>query len=145
MADMDGALPALSALIERRLVLLRQVADSLERSQSALLQNDAEAIARGAAHQAELCRQWSLLEDELRQHSGAHAFPPFDADHCTQLRVEWDELQARIRHLTRVHWSLLRHLQRSLAVLERVAQSCAPTYTRAFEPRADLPLGAGGY
>jgi hypothetical protein len=66
---MDTALPQLGDLIETRLLLLRHLADSLEVSRSALLCNDAEAIARGAAHQAELCRQWSRLEDQLRSAS----------------------------------------------------------------------------
>ncbi len=102
-----------------------------------LAQNDAEAIARGAAHQAELCRQWSLLEDELRREAtrrlatpsnGASGNSP-EAAHSTQLQTEWQELEARLRYLTRVHWSLLRHLERSLAVVSRVVDSCAPTYT----------------
>jgi hypothetical protein len=76
---MDTALPQLGDLIETRLLLLRHLADSLEVSRSALLCNDAEAIARGAAHQAELCRQWSRLEDQLRSASEprpARARPP---------------------------------------------------------------------
>jgi len=40
-----------------------------------------------------------------------------------------ETLGARIRYLTRVHCSLLRYWQRSLAVLARVVDSCAPTYT----------------
>jgi hypothetical protein len=39
-----------------------KLAESMELSSLALARNDAEAIARGAAHQAELCRQWSCLE-----------------------------------------------------------------------------------
>ncbi|MGB8014261.1 MAG: hypothetical protein WCF68_21810, partial [Terriglobales bacterium] len=50
-------------------------------------------------------------------------------EHSARLQAEWETLGARIRYLTRVHWSLLRHLQRSLAVLNRVVDSCAPTYT----------------
>ena len=68
-----------------------------------------------------------------------------DSERSARLQKEWEELGARIRHLTRVHWSLLRHLQRSLAVLERVVESCAPTY-RA-NPRSvpqDLQAEMGG-
>jgi hypothetical protein len=134
---MDAPLPQLTDLIEQRLLLLHHLADSLEVSRSALLCNDAEAIARGAAHQAELCRQWSRLEDQLRSESERRPVCPSEpaaddspeASHLSQIEEEWAALGARIRHLTRVHCSLLRHLQRSLEVLTRVVESCAPTYT----------------
>ena len=135
MDDIGTSLPELSKLIEQRLVLLRSLAESLEGSTLALVRNDAEAIARGAAHQAELCRQWSRLEDELRREAGRSAPPPGGASgnspetgRSARLQAEWETLGARIRYLTRVHWSLLRHLERSLAVLNRVVDSCAPTY-----------------
>ncbi len=142
MADIEGSLPALSALVEQRFALVRQLADSLEVSQSALLRNDAEAIARGAAHQAELCRQWSVLEEELRQQADGHDFPDA-SEPSRRLQIEWDTLGARIRHLTRVHLSLLRHMQRSLTLLERVAQSSAPTYVAEGERWPNLEAQAG--
>jgi len=76
MHDLDASLPELSKLIEQRLALLRELAESLESSSVALVQNDAEAIARGTAHQAELCRQWSRLEDDLRREAGRRSAPP---------------------------------------------------------------------
>jgi hypothetical protein len=75
MNNIETSLPELSKLIEQRLALLRSLAESLEFSSLALVQNDAEAIARGAAHQAELCRQWSVLEDELRREAGRRSAP----------------------------------------------------------------------
>lgn len=137
MDDLDTSLPRLSQLIEQRLVLLRSLAESLESSTLALAHNDAEAIARGAAHQAELCRQWSRLEEELRRESGrrlpsssagASGHTP-ETERSARLEAEWETLGSRIRYLSRVHWSLLRHLERSLAVLNRMVGSCAPTYT----------------
>ena len=142
MDTIETALPELGKLIEQRLALLRSLAESLEISSLALVQNDAEAIARGAAHQAELCRQWSALEEELRREAGRNLSPPSagasgdplqpnspTTGRSARLQAEWETLEARIRYLTRVHWSLLRHLERSLAVLNRVVDSCAPTYT----------------
>lgn len=153
MDDIDTSLPQLSQLIEQRLVLLRSLAESLESSTVALAQNDAEAIARGAAHQAELCRQWSLLEDDLRREAGRRlpsssagvSGPTPEPENSARLEAEWETLGSRIRYLTRVHWSLLRHLERSLAVLNRVVGSCAPTYTP--DPgwlRTEVGLRAGG-
>ena len=159
MDNIETSLPELSKLIEHRLALLRSLAESLEFSSLALVQNDAEAIARGAAHQAELCRQWSRLEEELRREAGRRSAPPSagvsaqtnslqpnfpKTEQSARLQAEWETLAARIRYLTRVHWSLLRHLERSLAVLNRVVNSCAPTYTP--DPgllRTELRLRAG--
>src|ERR1700692_4972046 len=144
MDNIETSLPELSKLIEQRLALLRSLAESLEFSSLALVQNDAEAIARGVAHPGELCRQWSVLEEELRREAGRCSASPSPSagasDNSLQtnspktgqsarLQAEWETLAVRIRHLTRVHWSLLRHLERSLAVLNRVVDSCAPTYT----------------
>jgi len=146
---MDSHLPQLAALIETRLLLVRNLADSLEASRSALLSNDAEAIARGAAHQAELCRQWGRLEEQIRQEReqrsgyGSGQTGNESPQGMAKLEDEWAELSARIRHLTRVHLSLLRHLNRSLAVLARVAESCAPTYTAGPLP-SDAGTQVGG-
>ena len=136
MENLETSLPELSKLIEQRLALLRSLAESLEFSSLALVQNDAEAIARGAAHQAELCRQWSALEEELRREAAGNSAQTNriqtnspKTGQSARLQAEWETLAARIRYLTRVHWSLLRHLERSLAVLNRVVDSCAPTYT----------------
>jgi hypothetical protein len=137
MDSIDSSPPELDKPIEQRLALVRGLAESLESSSLALAQNDAEAIARGAAHQAELCRQWSHLEDQLRSERGRRFTPPpagssgkpREAEHSAPLQAEWETLGTRIRYLTRVHWSLLRHLQRSLAVMNRVVDSCALTYT----------------
>ncbi|MGA3092981.1 MAG: flagellar export chaperone FlgN [Terriglobales bacterium] len=147
MDDIDTSVPELTKLIEARLALLRRLAESLESSTLALTKNDAEAIARGAAHQAELCRRWSCLEDELRRETAQHTADSHDGsdrEHSARLQTEWQMLGNRIRHLTRVHCSLLRHLQRSLAVLNRVVDSCAPTYTpNPRLLRADVRLRAG--
>jgi hypothetical protein len=136
MAEINAPLPELSNLLEQRLSLLCSLAESLEFSTLALAQNDAQAIARGAAHQAELCRQWSCFEDQLRPHaiSGSTRRLAREFDHAqgirsARLQAEFETVTAHIRYLTRVHYSLLRHLQRSLAVLNRVVDSCAPTYT----------------
>jgi hypothetical protein len=60
-------------LLATRLALVRDLAHSLEVSQFALVRNDAEMIALGAARQAELCRQWGPLEDQLRRVPSANS------------------------------------------------------------------------
>jgi hypothetical protein len=128
---MDTQLIPTSDLLSSRMQLLRELASSLESSQSAMASNDAERIARGAAHQAELCRQWGQMEEQLRrepkmQSGRSHAA---EASSSVQIEMEFTALTARIRHLTRVHFSLLRHLQRSLAILGHFADARKATYT----------------
>ena len=148
MNDFDNSLPHLGKLLELRLAVVGQLAESMEASRLAIVSNDAEAIARGAAHQAELCRQWSRLEDHLRRQSaplrvrtspGATDDTP-DSARSAQLAAEWEKLSARIRYLTRVHSSLLRHMQRSLAVWNHLLVSCEPTY----RPAHDLEITQAG-
>jgi len=134
---MDELLTPSSSLIATRLQVLRDLAQSLEVSQVALARNDAEMIARGAAHQAELCRRWSLLEDQLLRKPDQRPLPSTEAiaQHSSEglpsahIEQEFAALTARIRHLTRVHCSLLRHLQRSLAILGHLMDARAPTYS----------------
>ena len=142
---MESALPQLHELIEARLALMRQLANSLEVSQSALVRNDAEMIARGAAHQAELCRRWSHLEAQLRREQENAQSHESSAELTSgkNCQAEWNQLNDRIRHLTRVHSSLLRHLNRSLAVLARVAESCELTYAPSHGSRINA-LRVGG-
>ncbi len=135
---MLAELPQLGSAIEERNSVMRELAACLEKSQLSLVRNDVEAIARGAAHQAELCRRWSTLETRLRnrffrQPASGSAPDPKETSalgiRSAELQAEWEVLRSRIYHLARVHWSLLRHLERCLDVLRHVTESCAPTYT----------------
>lgn len=134
LKDFETSFAALARLLDQRLALVRTLADSLESTRSAFRQNNAEAIARGAAHQAELCRQWGLLEAQLRDEATrSKSLPPSSStaseiSQAARIEIEWKALGSRIRYLTRVHWSLLRHMHRSLAVLTRIVASSAPTY-----------------
>jgi hypothetical protein len=155
MNDFDNSLPHLGKLLAERLAVVGTLADSLEASRLAFRRNDAEAIARGAAHQAELCRQWSRLEDRLRAQAAqrlksspipAQSIAGYNSDaaRSTELAVEWDALSARIRYLTRVHRSLLRHMQRSLAVWNHIVASGALTYSPPCGLSREMPVRAGG-
>ena len=108
MTDFDKSLSELGRLLEQRIAVVGTLAHSLEASRLALGQNNAEAIARGAAHQAELCRQWSRLEDQLRAESvRRYALPSapisaasLEARQSARIEAEWATLAARIRYLS---------------------------------------------
>jgi hypothetical protein len=140
MSDLPNSLPEMAKLLEQRLGLAEGLAESLEASRWLLGRNDAEAIARGAAHQAELCRQWSQLEEQLLAKSRAITSCSSENDSnlvetSAELAAKWKALSARLRYLTRVHCSLLRHMQRSLGVLNGIINRAAPTYSAAIAPR----------
>jgi hypothetical protein len=136
-------------LLRQRLAVVDVLAQELDEGRAVLDRNDPEAIARGAAHQAELCRQWSKLEEQLRMqaakrrllgrnreagsspaNSPVSSLPVSSLTEARsgELAAEWAALSARIRYLTRVHGSLLRHMQRSLVVWSHVNSICQPTY-----------------
>jgi hypothetical protein len=132
----SNSLLELTVLLKQRLAVVGMLGESLEESRWALGRKDAEAIARGAAHQAELCRQWSRLEEQLRTKSVPAetrrvrgTSDPTQRENSAELAAQWESLSARLRYLMRVHWSLLRHMQRSLGVLNRMIDRCAPTYS----------------
>jgi hypothetical protein len=156
MATMANPLQELTAVLEQRLSVVGALAESLEASQWALGRKDAEAIVRGATHQAELCRRWSLLEEHLEAEAMRRMAKEGDSSNengnqsagesadqktrSTELAAEWEALVARIRYLVRVHSSLLRHMQRSLEVWNRVMTSCSPMYAPAGDgAHSDLP------
>jgi hypothetical protein len=116
-------------LLSARLLILRELEHSLQHSQTALTRNDAEMITRGAARQAELCAQWTRLEEEVGKAALTKPDQLASSPRSDQIGKEFRDLTTRIRHLTRVHCSLLRHLQRSLAIVSHFAASSAPTYT----------------
>jgi len=146
MNNLSTSLPDMATLLEQRLALVGTLAESLETSRCALGRNDAEAIARGAAHQAELCRQWSQLEEQLRAESlRIKSSSPSDsgpAQKSAELAAKWEALSARLRYLTRVHWSLLRHMQRSMGVLNGIIYRASPTYSAAIA--AKMPPSSAG-
>jgi hypothetical protein len=128
---MDALSTSPATLLSSRLLLLRELVQSLETSRGALTQNNAEMIALGAARQAALCRQWSQLEEQLQHARRMHQ--PHSSDSSDQIADEFSVLTSRIRHLTRVHCSLLRHLQRSLTIVGHVASHSAITYAPALK------------
>ena len=131
----------LRQLLEQRLSLVSNLAESLQASTEAIGRNEAEMISRGAEHQAELCRQWSALEEKLR-HAARPSRPvlaPTNPDSgaaapSERLRDDWEHLEGRVRCLVRMHASLLRHAERSMAIVARIVDAYAPTYSPTFAP-----------
>jgi hypothetical protein len=149
MNDLSNSLSEMTKLLEERLVLVGRLTESLEASRWLLGKNDAAAIARGAAHQAELCRQWGRLEEQLRAESLKIKSCSSTQGSCltetsAEVAAKWEALSARLRYLTRVHGSLLRHMQRSLGVLNGIINRTAPTYSAAIVAKmSPLPVATG--
>jgi hypothetical protein len=122
--------------LERRLNLLRRLAQSLEDAQEAIVHRDLEKLEQQTSNQAQLCDAWQRLEC---------AASPVDAegDSASQpyVRIEKQtrEIEGRVRHLVRVHAALLRGAQDSLAVLANLLLQAEGTY-EASNP-IDRPVG----
>lgn len=107
--------------LERRLALLRSLADEIEQSQTALLRADLEAIESHTARQQDLCRQ---LQTERTQHDSSLPWQ----ERRTLLLEELEEVEMRVWFLNRVYSGLLQRANRSLAVLERMLAGTSITY-----------------
>ena len=75
MTDLNNSLPELGQLLEQRLAVVGTLAESLEVEPLGAGAKRRGSDRAGAAHQAELCRQWSQLEDELRLQAGRAPVP----------------------------------------------------------------------
>jgi hypothetical protein len=124
---------------------MRELANSLEQVQPAVVRSDLRGIEGHTARQRELCQTLRQLESE------AQALPlrnriadrsrnqkiwarPDDAV-CPQVRQRWKTLaqeltqvETQVAQLNRVYAALLRRVQRTLQIFVRVLESSANTY-----------------
>ena len=139
--DLDDA--SYFALLEKRLGVMRRLAQALEQSQSSIVRMDAAAIEQQAAHQQDLCCAWGALETEVRRAHKTHLFPhkhtnnkPLASsaneaaglERWALLKQDMAQVEIQIRHLSRVHAALLRRMRRSITVLGNVLATSAGTY-----------------
>src|SRR5437868_10776412 len=143
------------ALLEKRLNVMRRLAQALQQGQASAVVMDAQQMEQQAAEQQVLCREWRAVEDEIQLEGGnrltaiaeqvgsSAAFENPDAQRWLRLRQELGQVEMHLTHLNRVHAALLRRMRRSIAVLAHVLASSAPTYAAAsfgHEPTSTLQL-----
>ncbi len=112
--------------LERRLALLRSLAEEIEQAQTALLHSDPHAIESHTARQRDICLQ--LQADRQQQDSSI----PWH-ERRAGLRKELATVEQRVWYLNRVYSALLARASRSLAILERILASSSMTYVAATE------------
>lgn len=141
---MDQELTTSLQLLERRLALMQDLANSLEQVQTAVVRSDLGGINGHTARQGELCEALRQLESEavqIRNPIGGvlpkqNIWAQLPEDVSPQVRERWQTLaqeltqvELRVVQLNRVYGALLRRAQRTLSIFMRVLASSANTYT----------------
>jgi flagellar biosynthesis/type III secretory pathway chaperone len=143
---MDQVLTTSFELLERRLALMRDLAGSLERAQSAVVLSDLPGMDGHTARQGEICKALRLLEAEALQHpactaisSGSRsrkvgmqlpedAVSPLVRQRWKRLAQDLTQVEIRVRQLNQVYGALLRRARRTVQIFNRVLASSATTY-----------------
>jgi hypothetical protein len=155
---MDQELTASFELLTRRRDLMRELADSLQQVQTAVVRSDLRGINGHTARQRELC-------EALRQ-LASQAFEPPDCrgsrprktwvrlpegvvslevrQRWTRLTEELTEVEMQVSQLNQVYGALLKRAQRTLQIFLRVLASSANTYAPPkWEPAIPEPVIPG--
>ena len=141
---MDQELTTSLQLLERRLALMRDLANSLEQVQTAVVRSDLGGINGHTARQGELCEALRQLESEgvpIRNPIGGvlakqNIWAQLPDDVSPQIRERWQTLaqeltqvEQRVGQLNRVYGALLRRAQRTLQIFMWMLASSGNTYT----------------
>jgi hypothetical protein len=140
---MGQDISSVNGALERRIGLMRELANSLERAQAAVLNSDRVQLSRQTMRQRELCEQWRLLVSEFTRNVSvpprrAHAVPnshqaaelgPTGERHRA-LIVELAQIEARVAHLNRAYGALLRRARRTVDIFCRVLANSGLTYSQ---------------
>jgi flagellar biosynthesis/type III secretory pathway chaperone len=145
-------------LLERRLALMRQLANSLEQVQTAVVRSDLGGIDGHTVRQRALCEALCQLESEAlgrrpcnpitdqNRHLTAwtklpeEAVSPQVSQRWKTLAQELTQVEAQVGQLNRVYGALLRRAQRTLQIFIRVLASSANTYAPPKCAPAIAPL-----
>ena len=118
---------SLNQLLERRVNLLQQLADSLQSAHAALLIPDYTQIPAQTEAQEGLCHELRRLAPIQPSDAAATSGTPVKAREQT-LASELQALQAHLADLNRRYAALLRRAQRTVNIFCRVLQNSGLTY-----------------
>jgi hypothetical protein len=135
------------ALLERRLTLLRVLAQQFVDCRKDFISMNLDAMYARIAEQEDLCRQIQALHpaiDSLQQTCMKRlGLEPSDADSAPEnaawadrlrrVLQELGEAQAEIGRLNQIHAAYLRRSRRTIHVLMNSLGQCAVTYTPGME------------
>lgn len=117
---MEQCLTSIDKLLERRISLLRELADSVERAQAAVLTSDQRQVSTHTRRQQQLCDELRRLSSELPQDelstSDRHSdvvlslqpIPALPDARQSELSTELRAIENRLANLTRTYSALLR-------------------------------------
>ena len=127
-------IPLSSECLEQQRGLWLRLAESLEQAQDALLQGKVAIFERCTEEQQKCCEQ-------LRALGTANAAAV--ADRNGALLQEIRKVQARVRHVNRIHAALLRRASRSLVILRNLMAGPHDGYAPMVAERTPYRPGKG--
>jgi hypothetical protein len=139
---MDEALSSINELLEQRIGLMRELAESLERGQAAVLSSDWPKINAQTERQQELCQQLRQLVSDLGADdvpAGASVpgapFQPGETVNLPPVRArrkallaQLAEVKAQVADSNRAYGALLRRARRTVDIFCRVLANSGVTY-----------------
>jgi hypothetical protein len=128
---MAEAFPSTHEVMKQRLVLLRQLAGSLELAHAALATTTPAKLELHTSRQRDLCRELQML---TRGFSGAR---PVESD--ASLASDLQGVARQVVELNRKYAALLRRRRRTVDIFCRVLASSGTTY-----PAPTLPSHSNG-
>ncbi|HXZ32746.1 MAG TPA: hypothetical protein VEH30_10730 [Terriglobales bacterium] len=137
---MDQGISSVNEALEGRIGLMRELADSLERAQAAVLGSHIAQLRAQTKRQRELCEQWRLVSEIAPGRisstpAGRNVANSHDADigpageRQRALLLDLAEVVSRLSHLNRAYGALLRRARRTVDIFCRVLENSGVTYT----------------
>jgi septal ring factor EnvC (AmiA/AmiB activator) len=144
---MEQELSSINQLLERRINLLRELADSLQRAQSALVHSNRRQLTVETERQQGLCtelrRQAPELSSEIASitsaaSEGSHVMGAvhFARARQRELSAELAAVEAQVGQLNRTYGAFLRRARRTIDIFCRVLANSAATYVPPARPAA---------
>jgi hypothetical protein len=157
---MDQDLSSVNELLARRVGLMRELANCLDRAQVAVLNSDPGQMSAQTTRQRELCEQLRRLASELMPEQVPPLAPAASSNPASQgpdtadllpaqlrreaLLVELAEVEARVAHLNRIYAALLRRARRTVDIFCRVLANSGVTYIPPGpQPPSAIPYSRG--
>jgi len=143
---MDQERAPAAAALEGHLVLLRELANSLECAQVAVAESDVRQIKFQTARQRDLCEKLRPLRmqpvpcqdlPKLARRQLENEKPAGMGERGPALAAELAEVEMKVAHLNRSYEALLRRARRTIDIFCRVLANSALTYAPPQRERGD--------
>jgi len=148
-----NASPSAHQIVQQRIILLLELATSLEQAQRALLKTNLEEFRSHTTRQQELCR---LLREDSGEAAQERTEPRVDgskssepqpesaaSERWTTLGAQLRDVEQRVAELNCCYGALLRRARRTVDIFCRVLTNSGLTYAPPGQSRAGMWMVKG--